>query len=287
MIINNYNLESIRSDDRFENSTKLYMYYNYVPKGVPYIPFSWHPEYEIIFCLSGNVEILLSTGTVVLSENDCFMINMNTLHATKSFEDTSLIILGIPSEFVNDHLENSDCLYFDLRLNTVDPVIIEALEELKTLIKEYKSVFDLPEEHKELLLNSIALKILFLLNKYFRDKQAKRIDSAKHRNQEKINTVIEYVYNHYNRDIPIAEISALIHYQPQYFCRFFKKNTGKTFLDFQNSVRMYYARQEILYSSKTLSQIAEKNGFKKYDSFQKIFFRTFGVTPREFRNSHK
>lgn len=276
-----YNYEIIKK------AKELSIYYHYVSPGVPYIPFGWHSEHEIIYCLEGKVDIIFTTGTVHLAAEECYMIDSNVLHATKCSGDSSLIVLAIPDDFISCHLPGSENFYFDLHYGTSSPLYLDAQSELKHIILECKKVIDDREDGYQLLFNSLSLRLLFLLNKYFKIPRPENSRNIISKNQQDIANVIAYVYKNYRRSIPIKEVSALTHYQPQYFCRFFKKNTGKTFLSFCNDVRMYFAHQEIIHSDKSIQKIAEANGFKNYDTFRKLFAARFETTPIKFRKSHQ
>src|SRR5690606_20858610 len=55
---------------------------------------------------------------------------------------------------------------------------------------------------------------------------------------ERINTVLEYTFNHYQDQIMIEDVAALIHMSKHSFSRFFKDKTKKTFIQFLMEVRI-------------------------------------------------
>ena len=57
---------------------------------------------------------------------------------------------------------------------------------------------------------------------------------------------------------PIDEIACVCHLQQQYFCRFFKKNMGKTFLEFVNAVRMYHVYMDMQQTNLSITEISQK-----------------------------
>ena len=68
-----------------------------------------------------------------------------------------------------------------------------------------------------------------------------------------------------------------------YFCRYFKKSTGMSFVDFLNDLRLRRASQEILLTSKSMQSIATDNGFENIGYFFKLFKQKYGHTPRAYR----
>ena len=87
-----------------------------------------------------------------------------------------------------------------------------------------------------LLFNSLLFDVLYQLYHNF---STVRIDSAltkKNQNLERIKPVLDYINDNYNRQITLSEISQISMFDSKYFCRFFKKCMGTTFLEYQNDI---------------------------------------------------
>lgn len=95
--------------------------------------------------------------------------------------------------------------------------------------------------------------------------------------------VLNYTAKNYNRPISIEEISRIAFLESGYFCRFFKKHMGLTFLEYQNEVRLSYIYQDLLTTTDTLSMILERHGFTNYKIFRRMFFEHFHATPSQIR----
>lgn len=63
----------------------------------------------------------------------------------------------------------------------------------------------------------------------------------------------------------------------------FRKTMGNTPLNYLRSVRMQKAMSELSTSERSLEQIAQEVGYQDAFSFSKVFKRTLGVAPRDFR----
>ena len=70
-------------------------------------------------------------------------------------------------------------------------------------------------------------------------------------------------------------------------CREFKRETGKTLVAFINQKKVEKAKEKILSSGKTFTQIAEEMNFESIHYFTRFFKKMTGVTPKEFRQTHK
>ena len=73
----------------------------------------------------------------------------------------------------------------------------------------------------------------------------------------------------------------------QYFCRFFKKKTGKTFTTYLNEYRLERIKKELSGTEKKIIDIASENGFENIGYFMKQFKLYTGVTPLTYRKQNK
>ncbi len=100
---------------------------------------------------------------------------------------------------------------------------------------------------------------------------------------QKINPVIEYVENNYSHNISLESASELLNLHPIYFCRIFKEATGKTFINYLNFVRISKAEDLLIFTNKSITEIAMETGFTSVQYFNRIFKEAKGRTPTEFR----
>ncbi len=70
---------------------------------------------------------------------------------------------------------------------------------------------------------------------------------------------------------------------PNYFGDLIKKETGKSAQEYIQSKIMDYAKEQILGTNKTVSQIAYDLGFQYPQHFSRQFKKSTGYTPNEYR----
>jgi len=76
-------------------------------------------------------------------------------------------------------------------------------------------------------------------------------------------------------------------YNPQYFCRYFKKNIGKTITEYINDVRIEKAAQALAETNDKIIDIAQNCGYENVSYFIRRFRRTKGMTPVQYREMSK
>ncbi|WP_366765063.1 AraC family transcriptional regulator [uncultured Ruminococcus sp.] len=133
--------------------------------------------------------------------------------------------------------------------------------------------------------NSLLFEVLFQLyqNFSFHASAPSKDTARRNRNLEKITPVLNYIRENYNRLIPLSEIADIAALQPKYFCRFFKKCMGVTFLEYQNEIRLSYIYNDLISTDDPLALLLDRHGFSNYKLFRRIFRERFQCTPMELR----
>lgn len=75
-----------------------------------------------------------------------------------------------------------------------------------------------------------------------------------------------------------------LHLSPNYFGDMVKKETGKTALEYIHLKIMDMAKERVLDSAKSISEIAYELGFKYPHHFTRAFKKSTGCTPNEYRS---
>ncbi len=106
------------------------------------------------------------------------------------------------------------------------------------------------------------------------------------RNLEKINKVYEYVFQHIQEGVKLEEASSLLNMSPNSFCRFFKKKTDLTFMEYVKRVRVGIAAKLLAETDKQVTQICFESGYNNLANFNFYFKSIMGKTPSEYRKSY-
>lgn len=101
-----------------------------------------------------------------------------------------------------------------------------------------------------------------------------------------INHALKYIEEHYFEPISLNMLAEHISLSPYHTSRLFKQHTGDSFVNYINQYRINKAKQFLLTSSKTISEISDEIGFSSKNYFIRIFRRYTGITPTEYRNRY-
>lgn len=95
---------------------------------------------------------------------------------------------------------------------------------------------------------------------------------------------VNYIREHYHRNICIEELAELAHLSVSALERRFKKHLAKTPNQFINEIRLENARKLLVETRLPISQIAYQCGFSEPSYFSKQFRRLFGEIPSQMRD---
>ncbi len=99
----------------------------------------------------------------------------------------------------------------------------------------------------------------------------------------RMNDVYQYTMANFTENITLEQISAVVYLTPQSFCRYFKKHTSKTYINFLNEVRTNEACKRFMKKDfNSISSVAYQSGFNNVVTFNRVFKSIIGKAPREF-----
>jgi AraC-like DNA-binding protein len=104
-------------------------------------------------------------------------------------------------------------------------------------------------------------------------------------------TIVEkaenYIEMNFAEDISMEEMARKLHVHPSHLMRAFKKEQGITISHYRNLRRIKEAKELILFSNLSMTEIAIMIGFSNPQYFSKLFKEIEGVTPVEYRKMKK
>ncbi len=104
---------------------------------------------------------------------------------------------------------------------------------------------------------------------------------------DRINMVFNYVRKHFQEVIKLTDIADLVSMTEPSFCRYFKKLTSKTFVQFLNEYRLVHASKLLAEKKINITEICYESGFGNFSHFNKQFKIFTGKTPSQYRQDLK
>ena len=94
---------------------------------------------------------------------------------------------------------------------------------------------------------------------------------------------LHYIDTHQQEDLRIEGIAKALNLSVFYFCKVFRKATGKTFTQYLAEVRVAKAENLLLNPHVRISEVAFESGFQSITHFNRVFKKLTGKNPSDFR----
>jgi len=95
--------------------------------------------------------------------------------------------------------------------------------------------------------------------------------------------ILHYITENYAQPLSIAQLARQCSMSESTFCRLFRRAMGIPPLAFIQRVRMTVAQHMLENTDCSIAQIAQDAGFRTLSSFNRLFLRQFGCSPRAMR----
>lgn len=244
----------------------------------------WHNGLEIIYLISGNIKLNISSKDYFLHTGGFAVINSKTIHSVICQDKSHHLLLQIPFEILRKNIPDIDTIMFNCIFPKPDDtnekyiLIKENLEKLRQLYASQK------EDGFLLMFNSLVYDLLYKLVKYFKSASDPVMKKKTERNIQRLGVVLQYVRQHYAENLTLSSAAETVALNREYFARFFRKYMGMTFMEYVFAVRLEHVYYDIINTDYTIGSIADKNGFNhNYKLFVTKFKKQYGCTPGEMR----
>ncbi|GAB1462155.1 AraC family transcriptional regulator [Pedobacter sp.] len=260
--------------------------------GNPYIhnPWHFHPECEITYIEKGEGVLYVGDTAVDYEDNMLLVFGPNLPHELRA---KNKIIPDNYSKTYSIHFYKDFMGTRFLELPEILPVV-KLLENATRGIAIYNSpVIDMFKSlMQELLIATGVRRVTTLLNileliaadtTNITLLSSPVFGQAKVSGQDtRVNSIYKYVMENFKDQISLERLSEEFCMTPTSFCRFFKKRTSKSFIEYLNEVRVGYACKLMLEGHFTIAQVAYESGDLNLSNFHKQFKKIKKTTPSQF-----
>jgi len=106
-------------------------------------------------------------------------------------------------------------------------------------------------------------------------------------NISKISKAAEYIINNIDKKITLDEMARLSDMSINNFHKLFKQALNDTPIQYIKKIRLYKAKQLILYNNMKTVDAAQEVGYDSTSQFSREFKRYFGIPPSQIKNMEK
>lgn len=267
-----------------------YAVYRWNGQSASAVPLHWHRETELIYLKSGTFSFSINTKEYEQKAPALIFIGSEEIHSIQIQTGHEVDSLVFKLEMLS--FENYDGIQYKL----LQPLIKGEMQFPQLLLPKddiWKEAVSLCEEifkeapKKELgaylkvKANLYGLIACLYQGEYLQN--AMEIKEADAVRLDMLKSILEYIRSHYDSRLTVEEIADAVGMNAQYFCRYFKRNTGKTVTEYINDIRINRAAAMLLESDDKIIHIAGQCGYDNMGYFIKRFRQRKGVTPSDYR----
>ena len=247
-----------------------------------------HDEVQILAGVSGILEVSVNSKKSNLRVGDVMIINSRIPHKTNAILPfTSTVAVCIPASelFFVDFPKNRADLAAALTQNEKDFIYLRREDEISAEI--FSTITRMNEENSKkdgahaLFTDGYAKILIGLMHRH-----GIINDLSSHCDKDaivKLAPIFEHVEQNLSHEITLEEAAKLNGMNREYFCRFFKKATGITFVDYINFVRIHRAEELLISTQESISAISDELGFSSVSYFTRVFKNITTFTPAFYR----
>ena len=242
-----------------------------------------HKHYSIGFLISGDRRLITPTTKFDAHAGDVTVMPPSLYHRTFSLSDKPYenYLIKISEQLADDFCREIDFgiwhQIFEQKLCTFsseDSIKIEALFE------DMLQVYQEKAPYSEILLRGMFYRLVLLIKKC--DKGTTVI----HFKSELSDTILNatfFIEQHYMETLTLARVADAFGFSEGHFSRLFSAQVGIPCSQYLANVRIRHAKELLLNTKKSISEIALDTGFSSADYFSSCFSKCEGITPSAFR----
>ncbi len=266
------------------SSLGIHLAYRTTPGG--YRPLHWHDELEILFPLNGDADIFVEGHRQHLPQQSLMVIDSRQVHSTYAKADTYMFVcIHISKRGMQEYLPDVELYQVRCMPEEITEEQRPAYEDICHMLENLTRLY--VDEPVTFLMESegIILQIFSRLIRFFSTNTAPQSSNKDMMTMERLREVITYVEKHFQEPVTLQDMADLLGIGKEYFCRFFKKNMGMSFLQYVNEVRITHIYQDLIHTDTPVYELMEENGFTNQKLFNKTFRTLYGCTPSAVRKN--
>ncbi len=251
----------------------------------PYVPMHWHETMEILFCLNGNVTVHAGNEKYLLSRNQIIVFDSKEIHSIQAETDLYMFLcMHVDKKQLSLYCQDLEFYKINCRPTQQDTQKEIEYIKLCKLARELTRSSIQNKATNGLRTDGTALLMLAKLIDHFSVYMPPTTTSKQNQQNEIMRDVVKYVIEHFKEPISLDDVANESGFSKEYFCRFFKKYMGISFLRYLNEVRISQAGRLLITTNMPISEIMIESGFTNQTLFNKLFKEIYGMTPRQARD---
>ena len=236
----------------------------------------FHNFFHCFYVVDGMGNMIVGDDTVQLKKGYFYITPPEMIHSFGAVGHSPMILCEIKFELGDGEI----CTFLEEHLrgiNVEDTPIYSILKRTGRELKEKKAFYSEIIEHN--------MSEVFIHLKRCVNGNGGFYDTAI--NDDKILQAVLYINSHVEGEITLGELANEVYLEKTYFLKRFKAVMKTTPMKYARIAKMNKAKELLVYSDKTITQISDMLGFKSIHHFSNAFLRDVGVSPSVYKKQNQ
>lgn len=261
------------------------------------VEWHWHRELEFVEILQGAIECHIGDETIVLHEGDTFIINSSVIHkyqAPQKYREEQCVFSDIL--FLPEMIASSSSLIYEKYVRPIvqhgKPFLVMHQTESweREVCELYHHIVTICLAENDLTELRIQAGISELWARLFHVLYREETEQWENKNilaQARLRKMMQFIWDHFAEKITLDDIAHSANISKSAALRCFRSSMQTSPVGYLNDYRLHRAKELLLASHGTVSDIAVSVGFDNVGYFDRVFRRAFGLTPKQFAKQGK
>lgn len=236
-----------------------------------------HDEIEIVLMISGTADLCCDGKTYKLHSGDLAAVFPNRTHGYEHTENCEAYIAIAKSSVLS--------FFGNGFVNPESPVITpdkDSFEKILSLFRSAEKVHKETVPYKQEKLNAYVMLITAEFLPLF-----KFIPSDRKEHPVASVDIFSYCNRNFDGDITLDSTAEALNISKYHIMRIFRKNFNTTFKSYIDGLRIDKAKELLITSDKSVTDISILCGFNTIRSFNRIFLQFTGLSPSDWRKASR
>jgi AraC-like DNA-binding protein len=251
-----------------------------------------HKYYELNLIASGHGKRIVGNNISTFENGDLILIGPDLPHGREFVQSGQNKLPECLTLIISETLINSGLTQFQ-ELESIQRLFGRALRGVAFKGNHLKEVAQQMEQLKEMHDFESFIALLKLLKTLTEIEEQEIISltpelpDSYFKDLDQVKTVYEFVMNNLQNTITLDTAAGLLNMAPGSFCRFFKKRTGKSFIQYVKDIRISHASRMLSDTELPVAQICFESGYNNLANFNFYFKSIMKLTPSAYRNNFR
>jgi AraC-like DNA-binding protein len=259
------------------------------------VPWHYHPEIEILYVVKSIGTTYIGDGISRFTEGEISIVGPNIPHWWKSDPiylekadsiNTKALVIQFNKEiFESNFINMPEMMQIKNLLERSDRGIQFQAKTREELGKQIKKIFKQSGITRILSLISL-LDTMANTTEYRYHSSVSYTKISNNYDFYRFNKIHEYIIRNLTNPIKLEDVAAVVNMTPTAFCRYFKKHTKKTFVQFLTEFKIGHACKLLAEEQMTVARACYESGFNNLSHFNEQFKKVVHLTPSEYKAAY-